>query len=70
MVNKLLKELGIETVNPGACSGPHNWSPLGAGEMLESYNPATGELIAKVNLCSAADYEKVIIEAEKAFQTW
>ena len=23
-----LKELGIESINPGACSGPGQWSPV------------------------------------------
>ncbi len=65
----VLRELGIEPVNPGGSSGPGWWSSAGAG-VLESINPATGQVLAKVTLCSAADYERVVRDAVAAFQTW
>ncbi|MBD3667013.1 MAG: aldehyde dehydrogenase family protein, partial [Kangiella sp.] len=38
--------------------------------VIESINPATGEVIAKVNASSATDYDKVMQEAEAAFEEW
>ena len=60
-----LKELGIQDINPGAYNGA--WIET-SGELLESYNPATGELIAKVHKASAEDYEACVVAAEAAFE--
>ena len=65
-----LKELGVEDINSGACSGVGQWAEASDAGVLESFNPATGELIAKVNLCSERDYERVIADAEEAFKAW
>ncbi|MCF7802307.1 MAG: aldehyde dehydrogenase family protein, partial [Candidatus Marinimicrobia bacterium] len=70
MAYEFLTELGIEAINPGACSGPGQWSKTSDAGVLESINPATGELIGKVNQCSEADYEKVLADAEAAFLEW
>lgn len=65
-----LKELGIEEFNAGACVGAGDWSSKDSGDLLESYNPATGELIGSVYQCNADDYEKVLAESEAAFKEW
>jgi aldehyde dehydrogenase (NAD+) len=65
-----LKELGIESINPGACSGSGQWSPVEGRDMLSSFNPATGEEIAKVAQASEEDYEKVMAVATEAFKKW
>jgi len=65
-----LKALGIESVNPGACSGPNQWSPVEGRDMLSSVNPTTGEEIAKVAQASEEDYEKVMAVATEAFKEW
>ncbi len=66
----ILNELGIRPVNPGGSSGAGWWSQTTEAGTLESINPATGETIARVNLCSASDYERVVQGAERAFQEW
>ncbi len=66
----VLRELGIEPVNSGGSSGPEWWSTTTEAGTLESINPATGQVIAEVNLCLAADYERVVQDAVAAFQTW
>ena len=65
-----LKELGIEKINPGACSGPGAWSPTEDRDYLASVNPATGEEIAKVAQASPKDYDKVMEVATAAFKEW
>ena len=65
-----LKELGIESVNSGACSGPGQWAPVEGRDLLASVNPATGEEIAKVAQANEDDYEKVMAEAVEAFKEW
>ncbi|MFO0840582.1 MAG: CoA-acylating methylmalonate-semialdehyde dehydrogenase [Phycisphaerae bacterium] len=34
------------------------------------YNPSTGEVIARVPLCNAADVDRVVQSADKAFRAW
>ncbi|UCD41900.1 MAG: aldehyde dehydrogenase family protein [Chloroflexota bacterium] len=66
----ILDKLEIQDINPGACSGPDGWIEDPQGKMLDSYNPTTGESLAKVIQASPATYEKVISQANEAFKTW
>ena len=66
----LLERLHLKDVNPGACAGPSGWIEDGDGKELVSYNPATGEPIAKVIQATGASYEAVLRKAVKAFDTW
>ena len=67
---EFLKELGIEKINPGACSGPSAWAPTEGRDLIASVNPTTGEEIASVAQASTEDYEKVMNVAVEAFQEW
>jgi len=62
--------LGIAETNAGAWSQDGGWSKDTTGPLIESINPATGELIARVRSATAADYERVIVSARKAFEQW
>ena len=63
----LLKDLGIEAEHLGAYDG--QWIET-SGELLESRNPATGKVIARVRQASAADYERCSRSAHEAFLRW
>jgi len=63
----LLESLGVCPVSPGACTGA--WIDTHGPELV-SFNPTTGEPIASVLQATADDYEKVVVEAEKALATW
>ena len=65
-----LKTLGIEDTNPGAYFGNGEWSTTTDAGQIESINPATGEVIARVHSASEADYERVIETAERVFADW
>jgi aldehyde dehydrogenase (NAD+) len=65
---EILEKLHIEPVNSGACYG--DWIACPSGGHLESINPATGELLAKVQLAGPADYEAVMARASEAFLDW
>ena len=65
-----LQNLGIKEVNPGACFGLDDWSTSENAGTIESINPASGEVIARINGASAEDYEKIIAIAKKVFQDW
>jgi aldehyde dehydrogenase (NAD+) len=70
MTKSILRKLKIKAVNPGACWGPDGWIEEKGGEVLTSYNPATGKAIAKVVQASEKAYEKVVAKADKNFKTW
>ena len=65
----LKKAWGIHEVNPGAYSGSDWTSDILKGD-IASYNPATGEPIAKVSGCTVSDYDEVMQRAEYAFLAW
>lgn len=52
------------------------WCADGAGSneadapIIESVNPATGELLGRVRAATAADYERIIVAARAAFDKW
>ncbi|MFQ5993543.1 MAG: aldehyde dehydrogenase family protein [Acidiferrobacterales bacterium] len=64
-----LQKLGVKPTNPGAYSTA-GWSRHKDGEFIDSLNPATNELIARVQLCTGNDYETVIKSAREAFVQW
>jgi aldehyde dehydrogenase (NAD+) len=63
----VLKALGIKEVNDG-CSTGSNW--FASGDVMESYSPVDGKLIAKVKTATKADYQKIINAASSAFKHW
>jgi len=66
---QILAGLGLEAVNPGACSG-REWHVASDGPLIDSVNPATGEVIARVRPAGPADYERVMASAAAAFAAW
>ncbi|MBT8087026.1 MAG: aldehyde dehydrogenase family protein, partial [Gammaproteobacteria bacterium] len=65
----ILEQLGLEAVNDGTWSGAESSADESAS-IIESINPATGELIASVRSTSLAEYERVIESARAAFLKW
>ena len=66
----LLSKLNIEEVSPGACYGPAGWLADPKGKELISYNPTTGEAIARVVQATPEIYAKVMSNAAAAFAGW
>ena len=67
-IRETLEQLGIKEINNGACTGAE-WIET-KGDIIESYTPADGSLIAKIRQATADDYETVIKKAESAYQSW
>ncbi|WP_297983627.1 aldehyde dehydrogenase family protein, partial [uncultured Chryseobacterium sp.] len=63
-IEKSLKNLGIKSENKGVSSGGKYFA---SGDLLESYSPTDGKLIAKIVSGSEKDYDKIIETAKKAF---
>src|SRR5690349_16531702 len=69
-VQAALKDLGIQAVNSGGSIGKQWWSDQVAGPLLQSINPATGEMIAAVRPFSADDYENITKQSLEVFSSW
>ena len=67
-IQKTLDQLGIKEINNGACTGA-KWLET-SGNVLESFSPADGQLIAKITQATWGDYEKVVAKAGTTFKTW
>ncbi|MHA4845666.1 L-piperidine-6-carboxylate dehydrogenase [Flavitalea antarctica] len=63
-----LQSLNIESANPGDSTGS-DWFANGS-QVLESYSPVDGKLIATVQPGNREDYEKVMVTAQEAFTEW
>lgn len=66
-IPEALQTLGIKPINDGTSTGQNNFS---SGEIIESYSPVDGQLIASVKTSTPADYEKVMQTATAAFKTF
>lgn len=66
-MEQFLKNLGIKEINEGCATG-NTW--FSSGELIESYSPVDGKLIAKVKAATKADYQKVMAAASAAFLQW
>ena len=67
---EFLKSLGINDNNPGAYFGDGQWSDTTGCGAKQAINPSTGEVIASVYSSSEADYERVVGNAQAAFEEW
>ena len=65
----LLERLQIAPVNCGVCAGPDAWIDSGAPPIV-SYNPTTGEPIARVIPATADAYDRLVGAAEAGFAAW
>ena len=68
-MKKILDSLGLEAINHGTWIGAKS-SEDSNGSMIESVNPATGEIIASVRSTTAAEYENVVAAARASFLEW
>lgn len=68
-MNEFLQRLGLSDVNPGTWLGSTSLEDESAA-LIESVNPATGEVIASVRSSTAAEYEQMMTHARESFLAW
>jgi aldehyde dehydrogenase (NAD+) len=68
-MKKILDSLGLEATNPGTWLGSESSEDTSAA-LIESTNPANGELIASVRSTSPAEYDRLVGEARDSFEEW
>src|SRR5688500_18067545 len=64
----VLQRLGINAENSGVYAG--GWIDRPGGEMIESLNPATGEVLARVRGAADGDYHRAAESAAEACGAW
>jgi aldehyde dehydrogenase (NAD+) len=66
--DRIFNALGLQATLSGASYGDQWFAS--SGDWIEVHNPATGELLAKVEQASEADYNTVVTQATEAFKFW
>ncbi len=66
--DRILDSLGLQATLSGASYGDR-WFAT-SSDWIEVHSPTTGELLAKVEQASEADYNAVVAQAMKAFEFW
>ena len=66
-IKEALSKLGIKEINNGTSTGSNSFAN---GEVIESYSPVDGTLIAKVKSSTKEDYEAAMAKATEAFKSW
>ncbi len=67
-MNRLFRSLGLSKTMKGASTGGEWFA--NSGDYLESRNPTTGEVLARVEQASAKDYAELMKSTTKAFAEW
>ena len=67
-IKEALQQLGVKSSNLGVSTGK-KWLKT-SGPWIESYSPADGKLIGRVQACDTEAYQRVVAAAEKAFVSW
>ena len=68
-MKSILDSLNLEAVNAGTWHGSESFEDSSAS-VIESINPATGEVIASVRNTTAAEYDALISAAQESFKVW
>lgn len=67
-VAAILKELNVASLTSGASTGSA-WLNT-SGNIIESFSPVDGKLIASVTAATEKEYNQTIVKAEEAYKIW
>jgi aldehyde dehydrogenase (NAD+) len=70
MTHPVLTALGLSDNESGTYLGRGEWSATRDAGVIEPINPSTGEILARVQASSEADYEIILERAQAAFKVW
>ncbi|HEY6641187.1 aldehyde dehydrogenase family protein [Povalibacter sp.] len=74
-MQNVFNTLELGELNAGSWSGPTTsdaggWSKDTAAPIIDSINPATGEVLGRVQTASPGDYERIIRSSRQVFEQW
>ncbi|MCG6117476.1 MAG: aldehyde dehydrogenase family protein [Aquimonas sp.] len=70
MTTPLLQALGLASTNSGTYLGQGEWASTTNAGTLESINPSSNDVIARVHASSAADYALLMERAAEVAKAW
>src|ERR1700712_2613961 len=70
MTHPVLAALGLTDNESGPYLGRGEWSTTHDAGVIEPVNPSTGEILARVQASSQADYDVIMERAQAAFKIW
>ncbi len=70
MTHPVITALGLGDNESGTYLGHGEWAGTHDAGIIEPINPSTGEVLARVQASSEADYELIMQRAQAAFQVW
>jgi aldehyde dehydrogenase (NAD+) len=70
MPHPVITALGLSDNESGTYLGQGQWSTTHDAGVIEPINPSTGEVLARVQASSEADYELILERAQAAFKVW
>jgi aldehyde dehydrogenase (NAD+) len=70
MPHPVLTALGLSGNESGTYLGHDQWSKTADAGVLEPVNPSDGEVLARVQASSQADYDTIVERAQAAFKVW
>jgi aldehyde dehydrogenase (NAD+) len=69
-MREVIAALELDELNSGVWSADGGWSKDQNGPVIESRNPATGEVLGSVRTATAVDYERIIASSRAVFSQW
>src|SRR5688572_22256814 len=70
MPHPVLTALGLGASESGTYLGNGEWSKTSDAGVIEPVNPSNGEVLARVQASSQADYDTIVERAQAAFRVW
>ncbi|GHA70146.1 L-piperidine-6-carboxylate dehydrogenase [Cognatilysobacter bugurensis] len=70
MTHSVLTALGLTELESGTYLGGGEWSTTGGAGLVESVSPTDGQVLARVNATTQAEYETIVERAQAAFKVW
>ncbi len=67
---ELFKRLSLMREHPGGCGSSTTWTRTTQAGTVESKNPSTGALLARVYGCSEADYDILVTGLQQTHASW
>jgi len=69
-MNPVLQRLGLEAINAGTWAADGGWLADDGAPLIESVNPANGEVLARVRATTPAQYEQLVASARAVAAAW
>ncbi len=70
MTHPVLSALGLGASESGTYLGNGEWSKTSDAGVIEPVNPTNGDVLARVQASSQADYDTIVERAQAAFKIW